>query len=106
MEVKVFKLKEIKLLSGDVGRFGYKMPRYYRNKLYGQKTRLSRKVADYLHSQSDALCDSALEGLQSERNRSYGEATYLYNMQTDSERLQREREIHSSLAQDYDHSKI
>ena len=89
-----------------VGQFGYKMPRYYKNKIYGEKTRLSHKVADYLHSQSDQLRDNALEGLQSERHCSYGEATYLLNMQDDSKRLQRERELHSSLAHDYDHSKI
>lgn len=89
-----------------VGQFGYKMPRYYRNKIYGEKTRLSRKVADYIHSQSDELRDIALEGIQSERNCSYGEATYLLNLQDDSERLQLERELHSSLATDYDHSKL
>lgn len=89
-----------------VGQFGYKMPRYYRNKIYGEKTRLSHKVADYLHSQSDALRDSALDGIQSQRNCGYGKATYLFNMQDDCERLQRERDLHSSLAHDYDHSKI
>lgn len=89
-----------------VGQFGYKMPRYYRNKIYGEKTRLSRKVADYLHSESDKLRDSSLERIQSERLCSYGEATYLLNMQDDCERLQREKELHSSLANDYDHSKI
>lgn len=89
-----------------IGQFGYKLPRYYRNKIYGTKTCLSRKVADYLHSESVKLRDSSLEQIQSERNCSYGEATYLLNLQDDCERLQRERELHSSLAQDYDHSKI
>lgn len=89
-----------------IGQFGYKMPRYYKNKIYGEKTRLSRKVADYLHSESDKLRDSSLEQIQSERHCSYGEATYLLNLQDDCERLQREGELHSSLAQDYDHSKI
>lgn len=89
-----------------IGQFGYKMPRYYRNKIYGEKTRLSRKIADYLHSESDKLRDSSLEQIQSDRHCSYGEATYLLNLQDDCERLQRERELHSSLAQDYDHSKI
>lgn len=89
-----------------IGQFGYKMPRYYKDKIYGKKTRLSRKVADYLHSESDKLRDSSLEQIQSERHCSYGEATYLLNLQDDCERLQRERQLHSSLAQDYDHSKI
>lgn len=89
-----------------IGQFGYKMPRYYKNKIYGEKTRLSHKVADYLHSESDKLRDSTLERIQSDRLCSYGEATYLLNLQDDCERLQRERELHSSLAQDYDHSKI
>ena len=33
-----------------IGKFGYKMPRYYKTKIYGEKTRLSHKVADYLYS--------------------------------------------------------
>lgn len=89
-----------------IGQFGYKMPRYYRDKIYGTKTRLSHKVADYLHSESDKLRSQSLAAIQSERNCSYGEACYLLDLQDDSKRLQKERELYSSLARDYDHSKL
>lgn len=89
-----------------IGKFGYKMPRYYKTKIYGEKTRLSHKVADYLHSESVKLRDSALERIQSDRNCTLSEAIHILDLQTDSERLCREREIRKALGDTYDKSQI
>ena len=82
------------------------MPRYYRTKIYGEKSYLSHKVADYLHSESDKLRSEALARLQAERSCTLSEAIHLLDLQDDSQRLQRERELRTSLGYDYDHSKI
>lgn len=89
-----------------VGKFGYKMPRYYKTKIYGEKTRLSHKVADYLHSESDKLRDSTLARIQSERNCTLSEAIHILDLQNDSERLCKEREIRKTLGDSYDKSQI
>lgn len=89
-----------------IGRFGYKMPRYYKSKIYGQKSYLSRKVADYLHQINDELRDQKLESIQSSRNCSLSEAIHILDMSDDLQRLQRESELRSSLGRDYDKSLI
>ena len=71
-----------------------------------KKTRLSHKVADYLHSKYDELRDCALARLQAERNCSLSEAIYILDLQNDSERLCKEREIRKTLGDSYDKSQI
>jgi hypothetical protein len=82
------------------------MPRYFRTKIYGEKTRLSHKVADYLHTKHDEFRDSTLARLQSERNCTLSEAIHILDLQNDSERLCKEREIRKTLGEFYDKSQI
>lgn len=54
--------------------FKYSLPRYYKNKIYGEQTRLSYAVADYILTQSMLLREEQLAQLQAEQNCSYIEA--------------------------------
>lgn len=69
--------------------FRYSLPRYYKNKIYGEQTRLSYAIADYLYQESLRLCEEQLEAIQSERNCSYLEANNIYTNLLDSIHSQR-----------------
>lgn len=61
------------------GSFRYSLPRYYKNKIYGEQSRLSHAIADYLLAQSDELYLQELEFIQSERLCTINEAINIYN---------------------------
>ena len=86
--------------------FKYSMPKYYKIKIYGQKTYLSRKVADYLRQKYELLLDEKLRQLQSSRHCSLGEAYYIHNMQDDSQRLYANQNAREALARYYSKSML
>ncbi len=50
----------------DINGYKYALPRYYKTKLYGQKTLLSVRVADKLAARNDELFAQQLQELQAQ----------------------------------------
>lgn len=59
--------------------YKYQLPRYYKDKIYGQKTRLRIKLSDYLVKRNDELHNAQLSQIQSEN--SHDSAYRIYDMQ-------------------------
>lgn len=84
----------------------YSMPRYYRAKLYGSQTDLSRQVADYVFRRNCDILDNECRKVQAERHCSYGEALYHINCEKDREMAFREKTAKCSFERFLDRSKL
>lgn len=67
--------KRVYILNG----FAYKLPRYYCNKIFGEQTWLSTALSTRIRQKSDDLHLRQLAEIQTERNCSEVEASYILN---------------------------
>lgn len=86
--------------------FAYKMPRYYKVKLYGTQNDLSDQVADFLLRRNDELYRQQCELISSQRHCSLSEASYYLALQQSEDNTRRENEIKDRMAKFYDKSKV
>lgn len=82
----------------------YGMPRYYRNKIYGEQSRLSHQMSNFLRKQHDMLYLEKLKILSSKIG--YVEAIRNIDLQDTIRINERRRELHDKFQKFYDKSKI
>lgn len=87
-----------------VGDFEYALPRYYINKIYGEKTLLSAKISEFLLAKNDAICDSQLRQLQAQNP---SDSPYrLLDLHNQRENSLKAEQIRKQNARFYNKSKI
>ncbi len=69
--------------------FRYNLPRYYKNKIYGEQSRLSYALSNRIFTNISSIRDLQLEQIQAQRNCTYIEADNILRFQEDEQHKHR-----------------
>ena len=101
-----YKYLSIDRITGQTREIIYGLPKYYKEKLFGQKTLLRYKMYLEVCRRNDDIYNQQCQQLQTERNCSFIEAVHLMGLQKIRDSIYREAELYERLAKQYDKSKL
>lgn len=89
-----------------IGKYNYPLPRYFKSLLYGEKTLLSLKIANYVRQKHDDVYLSQFREIQTKRNWSDLQTFRFMAMQEDcTKRIETEKQL-TNLSKFYNKSKF